>query len=50
MSIRNQITIALKEDETILLETLKKKGIKIIDVFRRGLKEIAKENKEGQRV
>lgn len=37
MAMRNQVTISITEQENQELDLIKQKGIKIIDVFRRGL-------------
>ena len=37
MAIRNSISLALSPAESEALDTLKAKGIRTIDVFRRGL-------------
>lgn len=41
--IRYQIALALSEQDNDKLETLKKKGVKVIEVFRKGLEELSRE-------
>ena len=43
MAMRNQVSISISESENEALELVKQKGIKIIDVFRRGLEAYVKD-------
>ena len=43
---RYAISISIKEDDWKKLSALQKKGVKTIEVFRRGLEAVEKENKK----
>ena len=45
-SYRYAISVSLKQEDYKKLKELQKKGIKVVDIFRRGLIEVSKENIE----